>query len=64
MQSVDLAYARYEYFKNDGIIINTDNYIKIFIGNDKFEKQFNITKNELLKRYNYQVYLEQKQNKL
>ena len=53
MQSVELSYARYMYFKEHGITINESNYVKLFYGNKKFTKQYGITKEELLERYKY-----------
>ena len=38
MQSVDLSYARYEFYKEQGIIIGINNYKKLFINQKRFEK--------------------------
>lgn len=62
MQSVDLSYARYEFLKEKGIKIDMNNYRKIFYVNKIFEKQFGITKKELLERYNYSEHLERTNN--
>ena len=53
MQSVALTYARYEYLKSIGIDIDEDNCRKIFMDNTKFERQFKISKQQLLNDYNY-----------
>ena len=53
MQSVELSYARYMYFKEHGITIDESNYIRLFYDNKKFSKQYGITKEELLERYKY-----------
>ena len=53
MQSVDLSYARYEFFKENGIEINMANYRKLFICQKQFEKQYGVTKQELLEKYDY-----------
>ena len=57
MQSVDLTYARYELLKEKGIDITIENYIKLFINNKRFEKQYGITKQEILEKYNYNEYI-------
>ena len=62
MQSVKLSYARYNFYKDRGIEINMNNYRKLFIGNKQFEKQYGITKEEILKKYNYEENLEEKKN--
>lgn len=53
IQSIELTYARLEFFKNNGIIINNLNYRKLYITNQKFLKQYKITKDELIKQYSY-----------
>ena len=54
MQSIDLTFARYEFLKESDIIVNNENYRLLFKSNMAFSKQFNITKEELLKKYPYQ----------
>ena len=53
MQSVELSYARYMYFKERGITIDESNYIRLFYDNKTFSKQYGITKEELLEKYKY-----------
>lgn len=62
IQSVELSYARYEFYKSKGIIINLENFNKLFISQKQFEKQYGISKKELLEKYNYEEYL--KENKI
>lgn len=61
MQSLDLTYARYELIKEKNIKINEKNYGKLFINGKAFTKQYEITKQELLEKYNYQTYINQTQ---
>ena len=60
MQSTSLSYARYMYYKDIGIDIDETNYKKLFINKKIFEKQYGITKEELLAKYNYQEYMRKK----
>ena len=60
MQSIDLTFARYMYFKDNGITITSSNYRKLFYGNKVFEKQYSIDKITLLDKYNYQEYINNK----
>ena len=53
MQSVELTYARYRFFSDMGIIVNQDNYLKLFVNQKKFIKQYGINNNELINRYPY-----------
>ena len=57
MQSIDLTYARYMFFKDRGIVINEENYRRLFYNAKQFEKQYGIDKTTLLERYNYQEYI-------
>lgn len=54
MQSVNVSYARYKFLERKGINVTMVNYKKIFIDNKKFEAQYKITKETLLKKYNYE----------
>ena len=54
MQSTSLSYARYKFYLSKGIEINNQNKSLLFMGNKKFEKKYEITKEELLKKYNYE----------
>ena len=60
MQSIELTYARYMYFKENGKIIDETNYKYLFESNKKFEKRSNMTKEELLEKYNYEEYIKEK----
>ena len=52
MMSLDLMYARYEYYKNEkNKIMTEDNYSVMFKGNKQFEKEYKITKEQLLEKY-------------
>ncbi len=63
MQSVELSYARYMFFKDRGIDIDTQNYSRIFKGQKVFESQYGVTKEELLEKYDYKEYLKKKSTK-
>ena len=60
MQSVSLSYARYMFYKEKSIEITDRSYKKLFIGKKRFEKAYGITKEELLEKYDYQAYIQQK----
>lgn len=62
MQSVDLNYARYMFYREIGIDITMDNYKKLFIPNTRFEKQYGVTKKDILKKYKYEDYLKENNN--
>ena len=53
MQSVELTYARYRFLIDMSIIINQDNYAKLFYVQKQFIKQYGINNNELINRYPY-----------
>ena len=59
MQSTNLSYARYSFYIDLGINIDMNNYRKLFINQKQFEKTYGITKEELLKRYDYNKYKEE-----
>lgn len=61
MQSVNLSYARYKFLKEKNVTIDINNYSKLFYSAKIFEKQYGVTKKELLEKYNYEEYL--KENK-
>ena len=54
MQSTKLSYARYMFFKEKGIVIDETNYNKLFVNQKQFEKQYGLTKNEILQKYPYE----------
>ena len=60
MQSVSLSYARYMFYKEKDIEITDKSYKKLFISQKQFEKAYGITKEELLEKYDYQAYIQQK----
>ena len=60
MQSVSLSYARYMFYKEKNIEITDKSYNKLFINQKQFEKAYGITKEELLEKYDYQAYIQQK----
>ena len=52
MQSAEIDYARYEYYKEEeGLNITMDNYKLLFIGGKKFKSRSGYTKGELLEKY-------------
>lgn len=53
IQSIELSYARYNFFLDNNILITDDNRYLLFIGNETFARRFNITKEELLNNYPY-----------
>lgn len=54
MQSTKLSYARYMFFKEKGIVIDETSYRKLFVNQKQFEKQYGLTKNEILQKYPYE----------
>ena len=62
MQSIDLTYARYMFFKEKGIEVTRDNYRRLFYDAKIFEKQYGIDKSSLLEKYNYQEYFNSKKS--
>lgn len=58
MQSTALSYARYMFYKDNGISIDETNYKKLFASQKSFEKQYGIKKEELLTKYDYKKYME------
>ena len=58
MQSTALSYARYMFYKDNGISIDETNYKKLFASQKSFEKQYGIKKEELLAKYDYKEYME------
>lgn len=62
MQSVDLSYARYQFYKNEkNEIITMDNYRKLFASQKRFEKSHGISKKDLIEKYNYDKYIEEQE---
>ena len=54
MQSTALSYAKYMFFLEKGIKIDETNYSKLFLSKKRFQKQYGITKEKLLEKYNYE----------
>ena len=55
MQSVQLSYARYNFYKDNDIEIDESNFSRLFVGQKRFEKQYEVTKEEILERYPYNL---------
>ena len=54
IMSLDLMYARYEFYKTEeNKIMDRSNSSVMFQSSKQFEKKYKISKNELLERYPY-----------
>ena len=53
MQSVELSYARYYFYKSNNVIINMKNYSKLFLSEKAIKKQYGVTNKDLISLYNY-----------
>ena len=54
MMSLNLMYARYEFFKNEqNKVMNKDNCSVMFQSNKSFEKRYGLSKKKLLEKYSY-----------
>lgn len=53
MTSLSLVYARYMFLKEKGITIDEKNYRKLFRRSKQFQKQYNISSEELISMYPY-----------
>lgn len=62
MQSIDLTYARFRFFKDKGMEITKENYRRLFYNAKQFEKQYGIDKSTLIEKYNYQEYINIKES--
>lgn len=51
MQSLELTDARYNYLINKVLIVNKNNYGKLFVSSNRFKENYGIDNNELLKKY-------------
>lgn len=51
MQSVKLTHARREFYMSSGIVINIDNFRKLFLGEKQFIKMYNKTNKELIEEF-------------
>ena len=59
-QSASLSYARYMFYKENGIIVDMDNYYELFINEKRFEQKYKLSKKQLLMEYNYDDYISKK----
>jgi len=64
MQSCELSFARYMFYKNKGIIIDENNYPKLFIDQLKFKRLYGIDNKTLIQMYNYDEYFSKEKNVL
>lgn len=56
MQSVNLSYARYMFFKEElNQEITMNNYPRLFMSQERFESSFGYTKEELLSKYPFDL---------
>ena len=53
IQSVELSYARYMFYKDRGIDIDMSNYSILFISRGNFYNKYKIDKIDILELYNY-----------
>lgn len=53
MQSIKVSYARYEFYKSKGIILDINSFDRMFMSQRRFEKIHGISKCELLELYSY-----------
>ena len=54
VQSIDVTYARYEFLKARGSRVTEEHYKILFCSNKTFEKQYGVSKEQLLEKYPYQ----------
>ncbi len=59
MQSTALSFARYNFYLSQGIDINIDNCVKLFMGGKSFVNMSGMSKEELLSMYSYDEYLDE-----
>ena len=64
MQSVSVAYARYEFLKSKDLTPTSDDYYLLFSDEPYFKKRFHVTKGELIQIYDYKKYKEQTYGKV
>ena len=63
MQSIDLSYARYTFYKSIGIEITMNNYLLLFYNQQKFKKKYGISNKELIDMFNIEEDTKKKVNK-
>ena len=64
MQSTKLSFARYMFYKEHDVSVENNDYRKLFISAKNFFKKYGITNVDLIKKYNYDLYLEERNNGL
>lgn len=55
IQGVKLSYARYNFYKDNGIDITMDNYKKLFINQSEFIKNYKLSNDEIIEKYDYKL---------
>ena len=60
IQSVQLSYAKYKFLEGIGVYIDETNYYSLLMEQNSFEKKYGITNEELLAKYDYQDFLNQR----
>lgn len=60
IQGIELSYARYMFYKSNGIEINENNHLLLFCLQDRFKKKYGKSNKELMEEFNYNKYLEEK----
>lgn len=61
IQSIDLSYARYMFYKSIGIDLTMSNYLMLFYNQSIFKKRFGITNEDLVRRYSYKENISDKE---
>lgn len=62
--SISRSYARYKFMTNLGEEITDNNCSRLFMGNQAFSKYYGISKEELLKMYNYEKDMEDRNGRV
>lgn len=60
MQSIELSYARYQFYLSIGKPVNMCDYRCLFIGEDRFKQVYTTTREDILEKYNYRDNLKNK----
>ena len=58
-----MSYARYCFFKEEGIDFSQNNYKRLFVSEKQFIRTYNKTNQQLIEKYNYNEYLKEKEVK-
>lgn len=56
MQAIESSYAKYCYYIDNNIVINEDTYRRLFLDWKRFCDWYDISKSDLLEKYNYDEY--------